>query len=463
MDDHAQKDNVLLSIPITNTGMNQLSPQSNGVNIVILILLLGYPVIDVFGQILVASCARLMRELLGGGQTDKSGWSKLYSISFLRRQLASKLYHNSVHYSEGTILSRVISKLIFGADIDVHCSFTPQLTEPDLTSTGKNVFAANGVQLRNSSFHPGGLVHFGRISIGHKAMILDRSVIDPDTRIEDEVLVGSITHVTEETQHNSRNVLMGVPPLRLSGTRPENQATMSEPLSHSLLLLFCSQYFRLLVELLALIALYSNSLIWICLNNHPLHIRIGVTLVALPLALASFAASQLLICLLVKKLLIGNYRQLQAKGVISVDSWDAFRWGLSNMLIHEACGTSLALVNEYWLTNLFWKMMGATIGEHTKIDPDVLLLEVDMLTIGDHCRVEDEATLLCHKFNKGGLEISPIVLPSHTRVGPRAVILPDSKILDEHIIIEALTPIIPGEELTAGTWRGSPAEKDIHI
>ena len=103
--------------------------------------------------------------------------------------------------------------------------------------------------------------------------------------------------------------------------------------------------------------------------------------------------------------------------------------------------------------------MGARIGKQTKIDPDVLLLEVDLLEIGDNCRIEEEATLLCHKFNNGGLEVAPIVIPSKTYVGSRAVILPGSKMLCENITIHPLTPVNEGQELTAGNWRGSPAGK----
>jgi len=74
------------------------------------------------------------------------------------------------------------------------------------------------------------------------------------------------------------------------------------------------------------------------------------------------------------------------------------------------------LLDESWLTAFFWKMMGGKIGKETRINPDALLLETDLLEVGEKCRIEEEATLLCHKFNNGGLEISPIVLPSNKYV-----------------------------------------------
>ena len=72
-----------------------------------------------------------------------------------------------------------------------------------------------GVQLRNVEFSPGGLVRFGRCDVGDNAMILDRSVCSPGTTIEDNVMVGSLTCVTKDTQHNSGCCLMGNPALNM--------------------------------------------------------------------------------------------------------------------------------------------------------------------------------------------------------------------------------------------------------
>ena len=109
------------------------------------------------------------------------------------------------------------------------------------------------------------------------------------------------------------------------------------------------------------------------------------------------------------------------------------------------------------MTASFWRAMGAKIGNQTRIDPDCLIFEADVLSIGNNCRIESLATLFCHKFNKGGLEIGFMTIPSNTHIGPRAVILPGSEILDEHVTILALTPIIPGDQLTTGEWSGSPS------
>jgi len=299
--------------------------------------------------------------------------------------------------------------------------------------------------------------------VGDAAMILDRSVIEPDTRIASELLVGSITAVTSETEHSSRSLLMGVPALKLTRMASWDQETMQingEPLSHSLLFYMCGIYFQVIISVLLLAALYSNALVYFWAStNHSKPITFGMTFVALPFVLIPLVVMPLILCYVVKRLLIGNYKELQSRGVMRTDSPTFFQWMLSNALIHRACGMPLQLVDEFWLTATFWKSLGASIGKKVQLDSNVLLLEADLLEIGDNCRIEEEATLLCHKFNNGGLEVAPIVLPSNTHVGSRAVILPGSEILDQHVTIHPLTPVNPGEMPTVGNWQGSPAEK----
>ena len=103
--------------------------------------------------------------------------------------------------------------------------------------------------------------------------------------------------------------------------------------------------------------------------------------------------------------------------------------------------------------------MGAKIGKKTLIDPNVLLFEADLLEIGDNCRIEEETTLLCHKFNDGGLKLDRIDVPSSCSLQTRSIVFPGSKICDEHVTMLPLTCLHPGEKLSKGHWQGNPAEK----
>ena len=102
--------------------------------------------------------------------------------------------------------------------------------------------------------------------------------------------------------------------------------------------------------------------------------------------------------------------------------------------------------------------MGAKIGKNTLIDPNVLLYEADLLDIGDDCRIEEETTLLCHKFNDGGLKLDYVKVPSSCSLEARSVVFPDGK-MDENVTMLPLTCLNPGEKLSKGHWQGCPAEK----
>lgn len=255
---------------------------------------------------------------------------------------------------------------------------------------------------------------------------------------------------------------MGIPAMQLIRMTHANQDKTS--IAHNTLVQSTLQYFielyffLILVEVPISIALYSNICIhWLVEQSHSITFR--VLLFSLPTSMVLLVTWLLGICLVVKYIVIGNYKRLSEKGLVAVDSWVCFRWGISNQFISTASASILHFVDEFWLTAFFWKMMGAKIGKKTKIQPDVLLLEADLIEIGDRCWIEKEVTVLCHKFSNGGLELDYIRIPSNTYIGARAIVLPGSEIIDQNVMIMPLTPIIPGEQVTAGVWQGSPAEK----
>ena len=242
-----------------------------------MVFLFSFPVHAAVVQVITAVCVGVVRNLLLGEQIE-TGWTKLYSTSFLRCILASKLYESSF-LTGWNVVSRFTSRFIHGAKYDVRCNFTPQPEEPLLTSFGRNVFAANGVKMRNKSFHPGGVVRFGRVDVGDATMILDRSLVAPGTSIHSNVLVGSITAMTRTTEHSPGSLLMGIPAMQLIRMTHANQDKTS--ITHNTLVQSTLQYFielyffLILVEVPISIALYSNICIhWLVEQSHSITFRV---------------------------------------------------------------------------------------------------------------------------------------------------------------------------------------------
>ena len=181
----------------------------------ILALVFIFPIFQTFGQIVVAVCMRPVRRILLGGRA-KPGWERVYSKSFLRRQLATSLYKSSLNALNSTVVGNLVIRFVFGADVDPKSSHIPHPEEPDLTRIGNCVFCANGVLLRNKLFYTGGIVRYGMIDIDDHSMILDRVVVAPDTTIKKRVMVAPITSVDADTSHEEGSVLIGNPALNLN-------------------------------------------------------------------------------------------------------------------------------------------------------------------------------------------------------------------------------------------------------
>ena len=186
---------------------------------------------------------------------------------------------------------------------------------------------------------------------------------------------------------------------------------------------------------------------------------IAYSFVVFPISMVALVFVLLSIPLLFKWIVIGNFNELQSKGLMAVGTWNSFKWMLCNSVVSGISTLTLPLLNEFWLTSMFWRLMGAKIGKNTLIDPNVLICEADLLEIGDNCRIEEETTLLCHKFNDGGLKLDRIVVPSSCSLQARSIVFPGSEICDEHVTMLPLTCLNPGEKVFKGHWQGCPTEK----
>ena len=222
-------------------------------------------------------------------------------------------------------------------------------------------------------------------------------------------------------------------------------------------------YFKDLTFVLITVVFYVNGVVFYLFSEGDFEksksIAVGISFGIFTLSIIALVVVLLSICLLTKWILIGDFHKLKSRGLIACDSLHMLKWSVCNLIVQGVSEFPLMLLDEFWLTATFWKLMGAKIGKNTLIDPNVLIFEADLLEIGDDCRIEEETTLLCHKFNEGGLKLGNIAIPSTSSLHARSVIFPESKILDLGTTVHALTPVNPGETLTAGHWRGSPPER----
>ncbi|KAL2830672.1 hypothetical protein BJY01DRAFT_240319 [Aspergillus pseudoustus] len=111
--------------------------------------------------------------------------------------------------------------------------------------------------------------------------------------------------------------------------------------------------------------------------------------------------------------------------------------------------------------NLYYRLMGASIGKDCALlangDPNILLTEPDMVTLGDRVAVDD-ASLVCHLNTRGEFELHPLV------VGDRSILRTGSRLMSassmgkDACLLEH-TLVLSGDYVDDGcTMQGWPAE-----
>ncbi|KAL4982610.1 hypothetical protein BDW68DRAFT_182381 [Aspergillus falconensis] len=111
--------------------------------------------------------------------------------------------------------------------------------------------------------------------------------------------------------------------------------------------------------------------------------------------------------------------------------------------------------------NLYYRLMGATIGKDCALlangDPNILLTEPDMVTLGDRVAVDD-ASLVCHLNTRGEFELHPLVVGDRSILRTGSRLMSGSSMGKDACLLEH-TLVLSGDCVDDGvTMQGWPAE-----
>ncbi|WP_255195728.1 acyltransferase [Halorarius litoreus] len=114
---------------------------------------------------------------------------------------------------------------------------------------------------------------------------------------------------------------------------------------------------------------------------------------------------------------------------------------------------SLRLKN--WALRRLGIDVGTGVSWGLEATPDVFWPE--RITLGDHCIVGYDATLLCHEFLQDEYRLGDVVVGERAMIGAGAIVLPGVEIgADAQVAANSLvTQDVPAGE----TWAGVPAER----
>lgn len=138
-----------------------------------------------------------------------------------------------------------------------------------------------------------------------------------------------------------------------------------------------------------------------------------------------------------------------------IESWLTIRWGLLSLL-HRTALPALKLLIPSFISNLYYRVMGCTIGKGTQI-VSWAIYDCFMVEIGAKTIIGGDAVIDGHLFEKDGIHLARVRIGAGVVIGTAAQIHPgcvigDGAVIASRAVLPKFTKIPPGE-----VWGGIPA------
>lgn len=129
-----------------------------------------------------------------------------------------------------------------------------------------------------------------------------------------------------------------------------------------------------------------------------------------------------LVAIACKWLVVGRFRP----GPAPLWGQTYLRWWLVRQ-VHKSVGLGVFGMS-YPLTATYYRLMGARVGQRTRIAPDADLGEFDQLEIGDDACIDEAAIVRPFVLESGAMDIKPISIGVNVSIGTRATVVPGSEL-----------------------------------
>jgi non-ribosomal peptide synthetase-like protein len=133
----------------------------------------------------------------------------------------------------------------------------------------------------------------------------------------------------------------------------------------------------------------------------------------------------------------------------------AIKWAFVGSLVGLAKLLFLGHIKGMPMLNLFYRAMGARIGNSVLINT-ANIYDFDVLTIGDNAFIGGDAVVIGHVGERGVLKIRPVRIGAKCTVGQSSVVFPGA-VMGDGSVLGALSLLPKGKELPPNTvWGGNP-------
>ena len=191
--------------------------------------------------------------------------------------------------------------------------------------------------------------------------------------------------------------------------------------------------------------------VWKSTVIHALWLRVLLFSLSISFGYFLFGTALIFFCVLTKNI----FGFKIAPGLYTIHSKEALLWMGYNCMILIANSAFLDVLRLSPFQTLFYRLMGAKVGEGVNINT-AGLADLSMLEIGNHVLIGGGVALVCHASERGFLRLAPTKIGNNVSIGLGSVIMPDCEIGDGASI--APCSLVPkGTKIPVrGVWGGNP-------
>ncbi len=201
--------------------------------------------------------------------------------------------------------------------------------------------------------------------------------------------------------------------------------------------------------------IYFFYAVWKLLGAYAVWLKILAFSFSLAFGFFLFGATLIFLCVFTKNI----FGFKIAPGLFTIHSKEALCWMGYNGLILVANSAFLDVFRMSPFQILFYRLMGAKIGERVIVNT-AGLADLSMLEIGNDVLIGGGVALICHASERGFLKLAPTKIGNNVSIGLGSVIMLDVEIGDGASI--APCSLVPkGTKIPSkGVWGGNPV-KDL--
>ncbi len=197
--------------------------------------------------------------------------------------------------------------------------------------------------------------------------------------------------------------------------------------------------------------IYFFYIVWKFMGAYAVWLKILAFSFSIAFGFFLFGATLIFLCVFTKNI----FRFKIAPGLFTIHSKEALGWTGYNCMILVANSAFLDVFRLSPFQILFYRLMGAKIGERVIVNT-AGLADLSMLEIGNDVLIGGGVALICHASERGFLKLAPTKIGNNVSIGLGSVIMPDVEIGDGASI--APCSLVPkGMRIPPkGVWGGNP-------